>query len=450
MVMIQREMVAHSWTMITMNAVEHSRAVHAGGQGWSASGSSAGQPDRAAGPRTSWARSLWAPEAFSCGRDIKPRADGKCGAGAGGVVEERSLSQNSGSTASDVGLLGKFEDAGPCEMAEYPNVPRPDAQSRDYEKTTTPFCISQGCCDRCSEAEVSPVCSSAAGSGAVGVGAVGSSAASVVGGGELSSGTAGSRTVGCGAADSGAVYSEAVSDAAQSSKRAARERQGSDGIAPGLAAAGQTAAWSGAAGLTCTALTTAWAAAAGLTAAGMPAAWMPAARLAAAGMAAAGLMIIWCRRRRPEGSSGLWAGAVRGNNTGRRRQLFAAQRKLQPAAQKKRRLTTQREQLTSTQGQHRRSRCVGHSFCAQAVVVDHDGSERILRSGDSDSDSDIKIRRDVEPILAPGAASGYKGVSYDSGRRAYRAVAIDKGRKRVRLGDFPTALEAAMCYTRYV
>ena len=48
MVMIQHEMVAHSWTVITKNTMEHSRAAHADGQGWSAIGSS-GQPLRAAG-----------------------------------------------------------------------------------------------------------------------------------------------------------------------------------------------------------------------------------------------------------------------------------------------------------------------------------------------------------------------------------------------------------------
>ena len=53
--MFQDEMVATSWLMVTIEAVEHSIAVYAGGQGWSASGSSA-QPIRAAGLRDSWAR----------------------------------------------------------------------------------------------------------------------------------------------------------------------------------------------------------------------------------------------------------------------------------------------------------------------------------------------------------------------------------------------------------
>ena len=53
--LIQREMVATSWTMITIDAVEHSRAVQAGGQGGSASWSSA-QPIRVAGLRTPWPR----------------------------------------------------------------------------------------------------------------------------------------------------------------------------------------------------------------------------------------------------------------------------------------------------------------------------------------------------------------------------------------------------------
>ena len=64
MVMIQREMVAHSWTVITKNTAEHSKATRAGGQGWSATGSSAGQPDGADGPRPSWTRPLRKPNAL--------------------------------------------------------------------------------------------------------------------------------------------------------------------------------------------------------------------------------------------------------------------------------------------------------------------------------------------------------------------------------------------------
>ena len=121
-------------------------------------------------------------------------------------------------------------------------------------------------------------------------------------------------------------------------------------------------------------------------------------------------------------------------------------------------------------------------FCARAVVVDDDGSERFLGS-DDDGTSDRPpnrpaeqgidspgarqggapsgkgktpeveqrdvVQAPVQPILAARAATGYKGVNHDKARGVFRAVAIEKGRKR-RLGDFPTAIEAARCYTRYV
>ena len=374
MVMIQREMVAHSWTMITMNAVEHSRAVHAGGQGWSASGSSAGQPDRAAGPRTSWARSLWAPEAFSCGRDIKPRADGKCGAGAGGVVEERSLSQNSGSTASDVGLLEEFEDAGPCEMAEYPNVPQPDARSRDYEKMTTPFCISQGCCDRCREAEVSPVCSGAAGSGAVGSGAVGS--------GAMASGSAGSGEMGYGADGNGHIGDDCNSDSDCGAELTCTEwghrgqlqcdSNGECSILVGFAFV--------ATGHTVEDTSPPTAAATDMS------------ELAGWGTAMSAVVL---------------------GITGRRHQKKGAPR------------------------------------CATGSHIPHTTESTRANTGPS-LEADADACGDLQPILAPGTASGYRGVSYDRDRRSYRAVAITKERKRVRLGDFASAWEAAMCYTRHV
>ena len=54
----------------------------------------------------------------------------------------------------------------------------------------------------------------------------------------------------------------------------------------------------------------------------------------------------------------------------------------------------------------------------------------------------------VQPIRAR-TATGYKGVNHDKVRGVFRAVAIDKGQKR-RLGDFPTALEAAICYAQHV
>ena len=449
MVMIQHEMVAHSWTVITKNTMEHSRAAHAGGQGWSAIWSSS-QPLRAAGLGPSWARSS---------TNLKVLL---------GPNETRASQADSGAngSGSDVCGLWLTHQGRAGQMHGVPG-PRPSWA----RPSTNPMALLDA-----NEQWHPRVGSDADGGGAGGSGAG-------------SSGTAGRCTVGCGAADNDTVDSEAVSDAAESSKKAARERQESVRIVSGLAATGLAATWSAAAALThaglsaaalthaglaaawsaccrrathaglaaaCSALAaawveTAWVAAARLVAAGMAAvawvaaaawveaAWVAAARLVAAGMAVAGLKVIRGSRRHPEDSSELRAGAVEGNNTGQRQQALAAQRKRQRVAQMKQRLTTQREQLTRTQGQHRRSRCVGHAFCARAVVVEDVGSERFLRSDGSNSDSDITIRREVQPpILASGTATGYKGVNHDKVRGVFRAVTTEKGRKR-RLGDFPTA-----------
>ena len=169
--------------------------------------------------------------------------------------------------------------------------------------------------------------------------------------------------------------------------------------------------------------------------------------------------------------------------TGQMRQLFAAQRL---AKKTKRWLAKQRKQLMHKQGRRHTPRCVGHALCARAVIVEDDGTERFLGLEDdiattadglpglSEGSRGIKWRQqavndrrnmngvsgqgdyvpaaartvdEVQPILAPGTITGYRGVSYDRDRELYRATIIVNGRKRRR--DFATALEAARCYARH-
>ena len=280
----------------------------------------------------------------------------------------------------------------------------------------------------------------------------------------------------------------------ESSKRATRERQGSGGIASELVAAELTAAWSAASGMAATE-STGLTAAAGLVAAGTLATWLAVAGmetigLTAAWLAAAGLTAVWYGRQYLEGSHGLRAAAnavILDDSTAQRRQPLAAQRKGRLAARKQRRQAKQHKQLTREQG--RRCISLGHAFCARAVVVDDDGRERFLGFDESEDDGipdrpshrlagqciyfpgarqggepssegqepDAKQRGarqldvmqpPVQPIRAR-TATGYKGVNHDQVRGVFRAVAIDKGQKR-RLGDFPTALEAAICYAQHV
>jgi hypothetical protein len=145
MVMIQCEMVALSWTVITKNTAEHSKATHAGGQGWSATGSSAGQPVRAVGPSLLWARSSSALEASPRGRrDKKVRANRHRGAGDSQPVGDRGLNKtlHFGITATP--------QAGVCEMLKYPNALR-DPRLRGHEIVSM-FCCPEGCYDRDSSA----------------------------------------------------------------------------------------------------------------------------------------------------------------------------------------------------------------------------------------------------------------------------------------------------------
>ena len=207
---------------------------------------------------------------------------------------------------------------------------------------------------------------------------------------------------------------------------------------------------------------------------------------------AAGFMAIRRVRRHLEGSDGLQDGVITRDDglRGQRRKSPVMQRKRGPAAQKQRRLARQRKQLARAQGRHCSPRRIGCALCARAVVVDDDGSERFLGSDESDDDGipdrpsnrqtgqcidsagarqggasssegqepaaaecqecqavDV-MQPPVQPIRAR-TATGYKGVNHDKARGVFRAVAIEKGRKR-RLGDFPTAIEAAICYTQYV
>ena len=283
------------------------------------------------------------------------------------------------------------------------------------------------------------------------------------------SGAAGRDAAGSGAADSGV-------SAGGGTVGSCSDGSGADSGTVGSGAASSNARLNGA-----------WAIAAGLTAAGLIVVWS-----AAAGLTAAGLMAVRRIRRRLEGSNGLQDGVITRDDglRGQRRKASAMPRKRGPAAQKQRRLVKQRKQLARAQGRHCSSRRVGYALCARAVVVDDDGSERFLGSHESDDDGipdRPSNRRTGQCVESPGArqggasssegkelddaecqecqaadvmqppvqpirartATGYKGVNHDKARGVFRAVAIEKGRKR-RLGDFPTAIEAAICYTQYV
>ena len=380
--LIQREMVAHSWTMITIDAVEHSRAAHAGGQGWSASGSSAGQPDGADGPRPSWTRPLRKPNAL-----LGANASWASRAGSGAI-----------SSSADAGGHRLKLQAGAVQIYG-PARPRPswappsanplalldaneerhlrDGSDADGGGAGGSDAGSSGASGRGAVGS-GAVRNGVAGSNAFGNGNYGSADRSNTQGGTdfderlitprlaataltgaqlisigLTAGAAGLTVAGltvtwlaaAGLTAAGLLAAWRSRRHLESSKRATRERQGSGGIASELVAAELTAAWSAASGMAATE-STGLTAAAGLVAAGTLATWLAVAGmetigLTAAWLEAAGLTAVWYGRQYIEGSHGLRAAAnavILDDSTAQRRQPLAAQRKGRLAARKQRRL----------------------------------------------------------------------------------------------------------------
>ena len=362
MVMIQREMVAHSWTVITKNTMEHSRAAHADGQGWSAIGSS-GQPLRAAGLGPSWARSSTKLKALLGPNGTWASRADSCTNGSGADVAGYWLTPQ-GRAGQTYGVSGPR-----------PSWARPSAMPESLLDET--------------EQRHSQVGSDAKGVGADGSGAVGSDAAG----------------------------SDAVSRKGGSSD-SSRPNDGIFGSGGGSIGDDCNTNGDCGYGMVCTELATCGQ----LKCDGDGECFMTvgfAFVVIGPTVGHASTHTAACETystAEPTGNSG-WAamGAMALGLADRRRR------------NRNRRGGSQGARSNSTDGLEP----MGSTLALPSAV----GSE---------VDSDIQV------ILAPGTASGYRGVSYDSDRGIYRAVAIAKGRKRLRLGDFSTAIEAAHCYARYV
>jgi hypothetical protein len=416
--LIQREMVAHSRTMVTIDAVEHSRAVHADGQGWSASGSSAGQPDRADGLRPSWARS---PAKSKTLRDADESLTSRGGSGA--------VSSGEDARGHWLTLQGHAEQMNRLPGLR-PSWARPPAKPKilldaNEQRSRTRVDISAS---GVSADGRSAVCSGATGRGAVGRGSAGSGAVGrgSVGCGALGNGVVGSGADGSGAGGSCADENGAVGSDVDSSTEAAGgscgrvsspntmdRRNGNNGS--GRIGDDCNCDSDCGADFNCTE-------------------WGHCGQLLCDGNGECSILVgfaFMAFGTTVEYSSPPTAAAT--NTSGPIGNMGWAAMGAMALG-----LANRRRQRRNKQAGSR-----GVTSNSQDGLAPWDRPPAASAAG-------LEVHSDEQLILAPNTASGYRGVSYDSDRGTYRAVAIAKGRKRVRLGDFTTAEEAVRCYTNYV